>query len=59
MRKYRSFGKTNLKYVIFSKTNFERNEKKKKKKWRQISNKNISVGLIWQGRSGKGKQTYF
>jgi hypothetical protein len=30
--KYRSFGETNLKYGIFSKTNFERNEKGKKKK---------------------------
>jgi hypothetical protein len=29
MRKYRSFGETNLKYGIFSKTNFQRNEKKK------------------------------
>jgi hypothetical protein len=32
MRKYQSFGKTNLKYGIFSKANFERNEKEKKKK---------------------------
>jgi hypothetical protein len=32
MRKYRSFGETNLKYGIFSKTNFKRNEKKEKKK---------------------------
>jgi hypothetical protein len=32
MRKYRSFGKTNLKYAIFSKTNLERNEKKERKK---------------------------
>ena len=30
MRKYRSFGKTNIKYGIFSKTNFERNKIKKK-----------------------------
>ena len=30
MRKYLSFGETNLKYRIFSKANFERNEKKKK-----------------------------
>ena len=30
--KYRSFGETNLKYGIFSKTNFERNEKRKEKK---------------------------
>ena len=29
MQKYRSFGETNLKYGIFSKTNFERNERKK------------------------------
>ena len=29
MRKYRSFGETNLKYGIFSKANFERNERKK------------------------------
>ena len=28
MRKYRSFGETNLKNRIFSKTNFERNEKR-------------------------------
>jgi hypothetical protein len=28
MLKYRSFGETNLKYGIFSKTNFERNERK-------------------------------
>ena len=32
MRKYRSFGETNLKYGIFSKTNFERNRKKKERK---------------------------
>jgi hypothetical protein len=32
MRKYRSFGEANLKYGIFSKTNFERNERKKEKK---------------------------
>jgi hypothetical protein len=32
MRKYRSFGETNLKYGIFSKTNFERSGKKKEKK---------------------------
>jgi hypothetical protein len=33
MRKYQSFGKTNLKYGIFSKTNFERNEKKSDSKF--------------------------
>jgi hypothetical protein len=34
--------------------NFQQNEKKeRKKKWRQISNKKISVGRFWQGRSGK------
>ena len=38
MRKYQSFCETNLKYGIFSKTNFERNKKKKKKKCQQISN---------------------
>jgi len=31
MRKYRSFGETNLKYGVLSITNFERNEKKKEK----------------------------
>ena len=31
MRKYRSFGETNPKYGVLSITNFERNEKKKKK----------------------------
>jgi hypothetical protein len=59
MLKYRSFGETNLKYGIFSKTNFERNERKKEKKWWQISNKKNSVGQFWQGQSGKGKHTYF
>jgi hypothetical protein len=29
MRKYRSFGETNLKYGIFRKTTFERNEEEK------------------------------
>jgi hypothetical protein len=32
MQKYRSFGETNLKYGIFSKPNFEPNEKRKEKK---------------------------
>ena len=42
MQKYLSFGETNLKYRIFSKTNFEWTEGKKS--WRQISNKKNSVG---------------
>jgi hypothetical protein len=49
MRKYRSFGETNLKYGIFSKTNFQRSGKKKEKK----SDGKFPIGL------GKGKQKYF
>jgi hypothetical protein len=57
MRKYRSFGETNLKYGIFSKANFERNEKKKSNgKFPIIFF--LSADFDRVGR-GKGKQTYF
>ena len=55
----------NAKISIFwwnesKKRNFQQNKFwAKRKKRRQISNKKISVGRFWQGRSGKGKQTYF
>jgi hypothetical protein len=57
MRKYRSFGETNLKYGIFSKANFERNEKKKSNGKFPI-NFFLSADFDRVGR-GKGKQTYF
>jgi hypothetical protein len=57
MRKYRSFGETNLKYAIFSKTNFERNGGGEKRDGKFPIKKIQSADF--DGRSVKGKQTYF
>jgi len=59
MRKFRSFGETNLKYRIFSKTNFERNEKKEKEWW-QISNNFFFSRPILTGSVGvRGNKLIF